>query len=103
MGNISHVLSACYSKTDKCSRGSDSTGLKDTEILNSVFVLFAYLNGFYSICVLDFSQGTWAFPWENSRHDVGIGVKGQDTKCLRGVKKASRMIDCERKKNILNW
>lgn len=67
----------------------------------SLFVPFAYLNKRDSVCVLYFSPGLGYPPWEQGLHDVGTGVKGQNTRCLRGVRKASRMIDYERKENKL--
>lgn len=66
-----------------------------------LLVPFAYCNGFNSVCVLYFSPGFGDPPWDQVLRHVGIEVKGQSTKCLRGVRTASRMIDCERNENKL--
>lgn len=42
-------------------------------------------------------------PGEHGLCGVGREVKGQNTKCLRGVRKASRMIEYEREENKLKW
>lgn len=42
-------------------------------------------------------------PGDTPRTEVGIWVKGHNSKCLRGVRKASRMTGFEKKENKPKW
>ncbi len=57
----------------------------------------------FVVLCFTFQSGSWPSPRELDLLGVGTGVKGQNTKCLRGVRKASRMIDYERKESKLKW